>query len=259
MVSSFAAWDFGLRLAGTASHSLAGTDEGVRPYINSITHRLDGVAFEEVDQLDDQDYYDHQFQDKGSGLVELLDHEAVEIFGGVEFFLDQVFVVGDSDFLGAEFVEAGGEHVAEKLDGVVGALGEFVDVEQDGVEFRGGAGGAPAGPEAGASLFEEVVDVFQFAGEQFVIVAELEELRVGVLQKLDGGLGAGGRVIDEGGVPSDDGEVGRIVGDAGLENFLALAFGEGGGFPADDLGDGLRWVARSSSAGGILRSRGRGR
>src|SRR6266576_6415195 len=197
------------------------------------------MAFEEVDQFDDQDNYDHQFQYKSSRLVELLDHEAVEIFGGVEFFFDQVFVVGHSDFLGAEFVEAGGKHVAEKLDGVVGALGEFVHVEQDGVQFRGGTGSAPPGPEPGASFFKEVVDVFQFLGEQFVIVAKLEKLRVGVLQELDGGFGAGRRVVDEGGVPSDDSQVGRIIGDAGLENFLALAFREGGGFPANDLGDGV--------------------
>src|SRR5579864_3519146 len=60
----------------------------------SITQFLDGVPFEEIDQLNDQDYYHHELEHKGSRLVELLDHEAVEIFGGVEFFLDQVFVVG---------------------------------------------------------------------------------------------------------------------------------------------------------------------
>ena len=68
-------------------------------------------------------------------------------------------------------------------------------------------------------------------------MAELEQLRVGVLQKLDGGLGAGVGVVDEGGVPSDDGEVVGIVGNAGLENLLALAVGEHGHFAADDLGD----------------------
>ena len=46
--------------------------------------------------------------------------------------------------------------------------------------------------QSGASGFEEVVDVFQFVGEQLVVVAEFEELRVGVLQELDGGLGSGG-------------------------------------------------------------------
>src|SRR5580700_4118957 len=95
-----------------------------------VVGKLDGLAAEEVDQFDDQDYDHHQLQDEGAGLVELLNHEAVEVFGGLEFFFDQVFVVGDSDFGGAEFVEARGKHVAEELDGVIGALGEFVDVEQ---------------------------------------------------------------------------------------------------------------------------------
>ena len=75
-------------------------------------------------------------------------------------------------------------------------------------------------------------------------MAEFEQLRVGVLQQLDGGFGAGLRVVDEGGVPSDDREVVGIVGDAGLQNLLALAFGKHGGFAANDLGD-LRRVRRA--------------
>ena len=61
----------------------------------------------------------------------------------------------------AQLVKPRGEHVAEELDGVVGALGEFVHVEQDGVQLGGGARSAPARPEAGASGVEEVVDVLQ--------------------------------------------------------------------------------------------------
>ena len=135
--------------------------------------RLDGMALEEVDQLDDQDYYHHELEDKGSGLVELLDHEAVEIFGGVEFFLDQVFVVGDSDFLGAEFVETRGEHIAEELDGVVGVLGEFVDVEQDGVEFRGGRVRCAIGTRGRCLLFRGSRRRFPVrGGEEFVVVSD---------------------------------------------------------------------------------------
>ena len=135
------------------------------------------------------------------------------------------------------------------------------DVEQDGVQLGGGAGGAPARPEAGASGFEEVVDVFEFLGEQLVVVAEFEQLRVGVLEQLDGGLGAGVRVVDKGGVPSDDGEVVRIVGDAGLQNFLALAVGERGSIsPRTTCAIWSRCAARSSSARRRRRrSRARGR
>src|SRR5215469_18272602 len=107
------------------------------------------------------------------------------------------------------------------------------------MKFGSGAGGPPAGPEAGASRFEEVVDVLQLMRHEIVVVAELEELGVGVLQKLDGGLGPGLRVVNEGGVLSDDGEVSGIVRDAGLKNFLALAFRQCGSFSADDLGNGV--------------------
>src|SRR5947208_10300199 len=62
-------------------------------------------SFEEIDQLDDQDDYDHQLQDEGAALVELLDHEAVKVFSGVELFLDEFFVVGNPDFLGAQLVK----------------------------------------------------------------------------------------------------------------------------------------------------------
>jgi hypothetical protein len=58
-------------------------------------------AFEEVDQLDNQDDYHHQLQNEGATLVELLDHETVEVFGGVELFLDEIFVVGYPDLLRA--------------------------------------------------------------------------------------------------------------------------------------------------------------
>ena len=68
--------------------------------------------------------------------------------------------------------------------------------------------------QAGASVFEEVVDAFELAGEQFVVMAELEQLRVRIFQQLDGGLGAGERVVEEGGIPADHGQVVRVVGDA---------------------------------------------
>src|SRR5271157_1532383 len=198
---------------------------------------LNRFAAEEVDQLDYQDDYHHQFQDKGAALVELLHHEAVEIFGGLQFFFDQVFVVGHSDLGRAQLVQARREHVAEEFDGVVGALGQFVYVEQHGVEFGRGARRPPARPKPGPARVEEVVDVFQLFGEQLVVMAELEQLRVGVLQELDRGLGAGGRVVDEGRVPADHGQIVGIVGNARLQNLLALAFGKHRHLAADDLGN----------------------
>src|SRR5579863_37146 len=215
---------------------------------DSGNYWLDRLAAEEVDQLDDQDHDHHQFEDEGAALVELLHHEAVKIFGGLQLFLDQVFVVGHTDFLRRQFIEAGGKHVAEELDGVVGALGEFADVEQHGMQLSGGAGGAPARPQAGASSIEEIVNVFEFLGQKFVVVAELEQLRVGVLQQLDGGFGAGGSVVNESGIPADHRDVVGIVGHAGLQNLQLLAFGKDGGFAAHDLGDAVG--LRSQQVGG---------
>ena len=51
---------------------------------------------------------------KDAALVEFIDHEAVELFGGSQLFLDKIFVVGDADSRGGELVEAGREHVAKE-------------------------------------------------------------------------------------------------------------------------------------------------
>ena len=66
---------------------------------------------------------------------------------------------------------------------------------------------------------------------------ELQQLRVGVLQKLDRRLCPGLGVVDEGCVPSDDREVARIVRHARGQDFHAFVLGERGGFTAYDLGD----------------------
>src|SRR5215472_7712038 len=66
---------------------------------------------------------------------------------------------------------------------------------------------------------------------------EFQELRVGVLEQLDRGFGAGLGVINERGVPPDDRKIIWIIGDAALENLLALAIAKDGSFAADDLGD----------------------
>ena len=121
-------------------------------------------------------------------------------------------------------------------------------------------GRAPARPPSSAADFQEVVDVLQFLGQQLVVVAELQQLRVGVLQKLDRRLRPGLGVVDEGRVPSNDREIAGIVRHARREDLLAFAFGEHGGFAADDLGD---LVARPwqqiVGAWASRRSRGRGR
>src|SRR5580700_2572558 len=193
------------------------------PFQNKI---LNGLTAEEVDEFDDQDDDNHEFEHEGAALIEFVHHEAVELFGGLQFLLDEIFVVGHADFRGGEFVEAGGKHIAEELDGVIGALGQFAHVEQNGVEFGGGAGGAPARPKSAASALQEVVDVLELLGKKFVVVAEFQQLRIGILQELDSRFGAGRSVVDKGSIPSDHGEVAGIVGNPRLENFLAFTVGK---------------------------------
>ncbi len=83
---------------------------------------LDWFPAEDVNQLDDQDYNDHQFENKGAGLVELVDHEVIELLGSLQFLLHQIFVIGHADSGGRQLVQTSGEHVAEELDGVVGSF-----------------------------------------------------------------------------------------------------------------------------------------
>ena len=51
-------------------------------------------SLEQPDQIDDQNDHHHQLQHKRSVLVELIDHEAIKLLGGVDFLVDQIFVIG---------------------------------------------------------------------------------------------------------------------------------------------------------------------
>ena len=87
------------------------------------------------------------------------------------------------------------------------------------------------------ALVERSVHRRQFAGEQFVVVAEFQQLRVGVLEQLNGGLGARFAVIKKSRVPADDRQIVGIVRSAGLQDFVAFAVGELGDFSAHNLRD----------------------
>src|SRR5450755_3883983 len=116
------------------------------------------LGAEKEGQFDDQNNHHHGFEHEGAALVELVHHKAVKVFGGVQLLVDQVFVVGHADLGGGQFVQAGGKHVAEKFDGIVGALGQFVHIEQDGVQSAGAFRGAPAGGDAHRAVVHKVVD-----------------------------------------------------------------------------------------------------
>jgi hypothetical protein len=44
---------------------------------------LERFAAEDPDQLDDQNYYHHQLEHEGSALVELINHEMIQLFRGI--------------------------------------------------------------------------------------------------------------------------------------------------------------------------------
>src|SRR5215472_9563904 len=72
-------------------------------------------AAKEEEQLNDQDQHHDELQNEGAGLVKLFDHEIVQLVRRVDFFLYEFLVVIHADFDSRHFVQAGGEHVANKL------------------------------------------------------------------------------------------------------------------------------------------------
>src|SRR5258705_4403513 len=115
--------------------------------------------------LDDQDDHDHQFEHERTTLVELVHHETVEVFGGIELLLHQVLIIRHANFSCGQPVQTGRKHVAQELDGIVGALGELRNIQQDGVQARGGFGQPPAG-EPTHALLQYLVNRRQLQGQQ---------------------------------------------------------------------------------------------
>ena len=58
-------------------------------------------------------------------------------------------------------------------------------------------------------LLDVGVDAGQRVVEQLVVIAELQELKVGELDNLERGLRAGGSIVHEGRIPRRDDEIGR--------------------------------------------------
>src|SRR6266567_213905 len=139
---------------------------------------------ERQEQLDQQDQHNGHFQQKPTALVELLNHVLVERVGGPKLLRDEVLVVRHSHLRCGKAIQSRGKHIAQKFDGVVGVFGQLGDLQQHRMQTVGGAGQTPAGQHA-SPLTEQVVDGAESLREQLVVVAELEQLRVGVLNQLN--------------------------------------------------------------------------
>src|SRR6478672_2449386 len=149
--------------------------------------RLERLAAEKKDKFDDQNNHDQQFQKKRASLMELFHHEAVKLFRGAQLLVHQVLVVNDTNLQRRLAIESRGKHVAQEFNGVVGALRKFGYFEEHGVQAGSFPGQAPARQKPRAAV-KGAVDAFQFARQQVIVVAELEELGVGVFQQLGGSL-----------------------------------------------------------------------
>ena len=68
--------------------------------------------------------------------MELVNQEAVEIFGSAKFFSRQTLVIGYAYLACSQPIKARGEHVAQKFDRIVGALSQFRDVEKHSLQPR---------------------------------------------------------------------------------------------------------------------------
>src|ERR1700677_1536611 len=107
------------------------------------------LALEQINQLDDQDYDDGELEEERPALVELVDHEAIQFLSRAHLAGDQVLVVGHADLERGQPVKTSGKHVAQKLDGVVGVLGELRHIEQHRMQPRCRPGQPPSREDAG--------------------------------------------------------------------------------------------------------------
>jgi len=70
------------------------------------------LAPKQEDYFDNQNDHYQKLEDEGPALVELVNHEVVEVLSGVQLPLNQVLVVLDADLSGCHAVEPRGEHIA---------------------------------------------------------------------------------------------------------------------------------------------------
>ena len=85
------------------------------------------------DELDDQDYDHHQFEDEAARFTEFIDHELVEFAGSSQFLIHQAAVIAGADLDGGQAIGSSVVHVAQKLDGIVGAFGQLGHIQPEPV------------------------------------------------------------------------------------------------------------------------------
>ena len=122
--------------------------------------------------------------------MKLIDHELVQRAGGLQFLLHQTPIVRNTDASRGQAVHSSIKHVADEFNYVVEALGQLNDVEADGIQAFGFGRHAPAAEKA--SFLDGHVNAGEHFGQQVVVMAKFEQLRVGVFQELQRRTGGGG-------------------------------------------------------------------
>src|SRR5713226_8444010 len=168
-----------------------------------------GPAQQENDVQRNEHSNDH-LQREHAALVELRDHELVEFARRLQLLADQRLVVIDPNLRGNDFVDARIVRVADEFYGVFGALRQIHDVQAQAVQTAGAAGQSPAGEKTFVAL-ERAVHVGQQAGEEFVVVAKLQQLRVRVFEQIDNRGGGVRLIVYKPGAPAGHDQVGRII------------------------------------------------
>src|SRR6185369_10519863 len=97
-------------------------------------------ASKEIEEFDEENQDDCRFKEERAALVELLNHVVVQVFGSFQLLRNQIFVIGNADLRRRQLIEPRGKHVTQELDGVIGVLGKFCDIEEDGVQASCRAG-----------------------------------------------------------------------------------------------------------------------
>src|SRR5437899_10929306 len=117
---------------------------------SNFVFMLRAVTEEKDKELNNQNDHHHQFQRKRPALVELIHHEAVKLFGGLQLLVNQVFVIRYTNLGSGQLIEARGKHVAQELNGIVGVLGKLGDIQKNRVQLTRITRHAPAGQHASA-------------------------------------------------------------------------------------------------------------
>src|SRR5260370_6264150 len=119
----------------------------------------------------------------------MLGDEAAQIGRRAQFFSYQLLVLGHANSRSAKLVKAGGEHITDKLQGVVCVFGKLGNLKNDCLTPAVGWKHPPA-RQSPATAFDKSVDIIPRTRKQIVVVAGPRELRGRVLPSSSRGHGA---------------------------------------------------------------------